>query len=97
MTSSLAYRFVRRHNIIFTTDNFKNVRKNVFHSKKDLREIVMLCSRWTNLKEWFIFSIFYCVLESKYIHAGSDLLLNILLSVDQSKVYKLLALVIYPL
>ena len=32
----------------------------------------------------FIFSCFFCVLESKYIHAGSDLLLNKSLSVGQS-------------
>ena len=43
-----------------------------------------------DLKKSYIFSIFFCVLETKYIHASSDLLLNITLAEGR-------AVVIYPL
>ena len=56
----------------------------MFQSKQDLWEILMLLSRWWNLYR----SLSLCVLESKSIYAGSELFINISLSVVLDKLLK---------
>ena len=66
---------------------FKMYVKHAFQFNQELREILTVCSRWWIVIDYEGFVhiyIFFCVLKSKKNRTGSDLMLNISLSVCQS-------------